>query len=66
MGVPKYVRSGHTFMGCDSVHAAIERKLKNREIHLLSDYLSVTREGRQNPRSYEAVNVDYSFFMTFP
>lgn len=61
----KYLESGHTFMECDSVHAAIERKLKNREIHLPSDYLSVTREARQNPRPYEAVDLNYNFFYNF-
>ncbi|KAL4703584.1 hypothetical protein ACJJTC_003344 [Scirpophaga incertulas] len=32
-------------MECDSVHAAIERKLKNREIHIPSDFISVTLEA---------------------
>lgn len=61
----KYLEPGHTYMECDSVHAAIERKLKNREIHLPSDYLSVTREARQNPKPYEAIDLDYSFFKNY-
>ncbi|CAG9772937.1 unnamed protein product [Ceutorhynchus assimilis] len=61
----KYLEPGHTYMECDSVHANIERKLKNREIHLPSDYLSVTREARQNPRPYEAIDLDFSFFLNF-
>ncbi|CAG4945373.1 unnamed protein product [Parnassius apollo] len=45
---------------CDSVHSTIERKLKNREIHLPSDYVTITKEGRStNP--YEAINVDHEF-----
>ncbi|KAL4721230.1 hypothetical protein ACJJTC_000405 [Scirpophaga incertulas] len=52
-------------MECDSVHAAIERKLKNGEIHILSDFISVTLEARKNPTPYEAIHVDYSLVKDF-
>lgn len=56
----KFLEPGHTQMECDSVHSAIERKLKNREIHLPSDYVTITKEARStNP--YEAINVDHEF-----
>lgn len=61
----KFLESGHTYMECDSVHSTIERKLQNREIHLPSDYLSVTREARRNPRPYEAVELDFNFFKNY-
>lgn len=61
----KFLEPGHTFMECDSVHAAIERKLKNREIHLPSEYLKVTQEARQKPRPYEAIDLQYTFFRNF-
>lgn len=57
----KYLEPGHTQMECDSVHAAIERKLKNREIHLPSDYITATKEARQNPTQYEAEQINFSF-----
>lgn len=56
----KYLEPGHTQMECDSVHSAIERKLKNREIHLPSDYITATKEARRNPTPYETVEVTYS------
>lgn len=61
--VQKYLEVGHTQMEVDCVHSAIERKLKNRLIHLPSDYLSVTKEACRNP--YEAIMVDYTFFKNF-
>ncbi|KAK5647883.1 hypothetical protein RI129_002775 [Pyrocoelia pectoralis] len=49
----KYLEPGHTQMECDSVHSTIERKLRNKEIHLPSDYSTITREARTNPKPYE-------------
>lgn len=60
----KILEPGHTQMECDSVHAAIERKLKNREIHLPSDYQSVTKEARKN-NPYEVVLADYEFIKNY-
>ncbi|CAG5056101.1 unnamed protein product [Parnassius apollo] len=63
--IQKYLEVGHTQMEGDCVHSAIERKLKNRLIHLPSDYLSVTKEARKNPCEYETVMVDYTFFKNY-
>ncbi|CAH1098799.1 unnamed protein product [Psylliodes chrysocephalus] len=49
----------------DSVHACVERKLKNREIKLPCDYITITREARKNPAPYEAVNCEYSLFKNY-
>lgn len=61
----KYLEVGHTQMEVDSVHACIERKLKNREIKLPSDYVTITRESRKNPSLYEAVSCSYNFFRDY-
>lgn len=61
----KYLEPGHTQMECDSVHSVIEKKLKNREIYLPSDYAAVTKEARLNPKPYETKILDYSFFKNF-
>lgn len=61
----KFLVKGHTQMEVDSVHAAIERKLKNREIHLPSQYATVTREARLKPFPYEVREVDYNFFKDY-
>lgn len=47
--IQKYLEMGHTKMECDSTHALIERKLKNREIHIPSQYSLAIKEARLNP-----------------
>lgn len=55
----KFLEPGHTQMECDSVHSAIERKTKNKEIYLPSDYVKLTREARKkNPYETICVNFD--------
>lgn len=61
----KYLTKGHTQMECDSVHACIERKLKNREIELPSDYVKASREARRNPEPYEVIQLSYNFFKDY-
>ncbi|XP_050518028.1 uncharacterized protein LOC126892515 [Diabrotica virgifera virgifera] len=61
----KFLEPGHTQMECDSVHSAIETKLKHREIHLPSDYASATKEARSKPFPYEVKLVDYQFFKNY-
>ncbi|XP_022203503.2 uncharacterized protein LOC111060166 [Nilaparvata lugens] len=46
--IQKFLERGHTQMECDSVHSLIERKLKNREVYLPSNYLTVTMEARKS------------------
>lgn len=45
----KYLEKGHTQMECDSTHALIERKIKNREIHIPSQYSLAIKEARRKP-----------------
>nr|CAI5823227.1 unnamed protein product [Callosobruchus analis] len=52
-------------MECDSVHSCIERKLKNREIHLPSDYISASKEARTKPFPYEVVKLGFDFFKDY-
>lgn len=61
----KILEKGHTQMECDSVHSAIECKLKSREITLPSQYATVTREARKKPRPYKALYLDHSFFTDY-
>lgn len=61
----KYLEKGHTQMEADSVHACIERRLKNREIHHPHDYLTVTREARMKPFPYVEKCISHSFFKNF-
>lgn len=61
----KYLEKGHTQMECDTVHALIERKLKNRVIYLPSDYVAASKEARQNPRPYEVKYLSHDFFSDY-
>lgn len=66
-GIPiyqKYLEVGHTQMECDSVHALIERKLRNKEIYLPSDYVRISREAR--PKApYDCYDLEYTFFKDY-
>jgi hypothetical protein len=60
----KYLLKGHTQMECDSMHATIERKLKNIDINVPADYIAAC----QNARKTNAFNVKYinhEFFKDF-
>lgn len=61
----KYLERGHTQMECDSVHSCIERKLKNRDINLPSDYISASKEARTKPFPYEVVKLGFDFFKDY-
>jgi hypothetical protein len=59
-----YLEKGHTQMEVDSVHSVIERKLKNREIYLPTDYISVCRESRSK-HPYQVQYLAYDFFKSY-
>ncbi|CAH1110485.1 unnamed protein product [Psylliodes chrysocephalus] len=56
----KFLTKGHTQMECDSVHSAIETKLKNK--YLPGQYCTITREARRKPFPYESHFLDHTFF----
>ncbi|CAH1099152.1 unnamed protein product [Psylliodes chrysocephalus] len=56
----KYLERGHTQMEVDSVHAAIERNLKNKSIYLPSDYFKVTMDPRKKGL-YSVKNIHFDF-----
>lgn len=60
----KYLERGHTQMEADSVHACIERKLKNKRIFLPSDYVRFTEEARNDP-PYECKTISFDFTKDF-
>lgn len=61
----KFLERGHTQMECDAVHSMIERKLKNRFIHLPSDYVNITREARRNPCPIDTYYLTHGFFKDY-
>lgn len=63
--IQKFLVKGHTNMECDSVHATIEKKLKNKTISIPNDYHRITMEARVNPKPYEVVSPTFQFFHNF-
>lgn len=63
----KFLEKGHTQMEVDSVHATIEQKIKNKPIHLPSDYIRYTQTARQNPNKpgYETKAITHDMIRDF-
>ena len=60
----KYLFKGHTQMEVDSVHSAIERKLKKKQIYSPAGFVTVIEEARL-ANSYKVKYVDHKFFSDF-
>nr|CAH7713531.1 unnamed protein product [Callosobruchus chinensis]CAH7717261.1 unnamed protein product [Callosobruchus chinensis] len=60
----KFFEKGRSQMEVDSVHSTIERKLKNRNIYLPTDYIAVCREARLK-HPYQVKYMSYDEFMDF-
>ncbi|BES90489.1 Hypothetical protein NTJ_03297 [Nesidiocoris tenuis] len=61
----KYLERGHTQMECDSVHAAIETKLRGKAVFLPSQLASIASKARTNPMPYKIKTPDFAFFKDF-
>ena len=61
----KILEQGHTQMKVDSVHATIERRLKNADIFSPLDYVQIVKAVRTKPEPYEVRYVKFDFFRDF-
>lgn len=61
----KILEKGHTYMECDSMHSVIERHLKNKDINVPADYVTICKNARKHPKPYNVKYLDYSFFKDF-
>lgn len=60
----KYLEVGHTQMEVDSMHAMIEKKLKNQVINVPAEYITVCKKAKKhNP--YEVEYLYHSYFKNF-
>ena len=59
-----YMESGHSQMECDSVHANMERAVRNRDINAPTDYYSAVGTARRHP-GYKVVAMDGDDFKDF-
>ena len=59
--VLEFVEKGHTWMEVESLHSAIESKLKGRQIFWTAEYIDVITAARRE-HLYKVKQVDHSFF----
>ena len=60
----KYLEKGHTQMECDSMHASIEKRLKQTEVTLPSGYMTACQQARiTDPYSVEVLT--HTYFLNF-
>lgn len=60
----KYLEKGHSQMEVDSAHSLIERKLKNKDIKLPSDYVDICRKARPK-QPYKVEFLTHDYFLNF-
>ncbi|KAG5872572.1 hypothetical protein JTB14_020964 [Gonioctena quinquepunctata] len=60
-----FLEKSHTEMECDSMHATIEIKLRNREVYSPSAYEDACRTARLNPKAYKVHYLYHDFFKKF-
>ncbi|KAF4532542.1 hypothetical protein B566_EDAN010834 [Ephemera danica] len=61
----KFLTRGHTQMKVDSSHACIERKVDKEKIDVPQDYVDITSQARKDPKPYDVMKVDHTFFKDF-
>ncbi|KAK6171771.1 hypothetical protein SNE40_018203 [Patella caerulea] len=62
--IQKFLEKGHTWMEVDSVHSAIENKLRNREVYWPAEYVNIFRSARRESQ-YKIKYVDHTFFKNY-
>lgn len=61
----KFLEVGHTQMECDSMHSAIEKQLRNREVYSPDGYFEPCRSARVNPKPYKVEYLSHNFFLKY-
>ncbi len=61
----KFLEVGHTHMECDSIHACIERKTRDKTFNLPHDFETSIRTARENPFPFEVEHLTHEFFRNY-
>ncbi|CAL8079781.1 unnamed protein product [Orchesella dallaii] len=61
----KYMEKGHTQTEVDSVHSAIERNIKGKQIYIPQDYIGICEGARPNSKAYEVVYMKHFDFLDY-
>lgn len=60
-----YLIVGHTYMPVDSMHAVIEKSIKNKIVQAPSEWPTLLRNARLNPEPYIVKQLHFSDFLDF-
>lgn len=60
----KYLEVGHTQMEVDSIHALIEKNLKNKVINVPAEYITICKNAKK-AKPYTVEYLNYSYFKNF-
>lgn len=60
-----FLEKGHTQMEVDSMHACIERRLRNRDINIPAEYAAHCKKARKLPKPYHVQYLNHSFFHNY-
>lgn len=52
-------------MECDSVHATIERQIRDKDIYVPFEFVKYTQEARKEPFPYEVRYLSHNFFLNY-
>lgn len=60
----KYLEVSHTQMEIDSMHARIEKKLKNQTINISAEYITVYQKAKKT-KAYHVNYLTHTYFKSF-
>lgn len=60
-----FLVAGHTYMTVDSCHAVIDRHMKKKIVWAPSEWATLIRNARINPRPYIVTEMTYDSFLNF-
>lgn len=60
-----FLLPGHSYMPVDSVHGTIERAHKNKVIFAPSEWPTIIRNARLNPKPYDVLTLSHKDFLDF-
>lgn len=61
----KFLEVRHTQMEADSIHSSVERALRDKNISVPAEYISICRSARKKPRPYDVTYLNHTFFKRF-
>lgn len=61
----KYMVVVHTQMECDATHSLIEKKIKNKQLHLPFQFVEQIKAARRNPKPLTVPHLNHNYFLNY-